>query len=50
MESIDLAYFVILCGSVYAAYHFGKRDGIGITLDYMKEQGKIDFEDQKNIS
>ncbi len=45
MESIDLAYFVILCGSVYAAYHFGKRDGIGITLDYMKEQGKIDFED-----
>jgi hypothetical protein len=27
------------------AYMWGKKEGISSTLDYMKEQGKIDFED-----
>jgi hypothetical protein len=42
---IDIAYLIILVVSVYLAYRHGKQEGIGSTLDYMKEQGKIDFED-----
>ena len=45
MESIDLAYIVILLGSVYAAWNLGKREGISITLDYCKQQGQIDFDE-----
>jgi hypothetical protein len=42
---IDIAYIIILASSIYLAYRTGKQEGIGATLDYMKEQGKIDFED-----
>ena len=42
---IDIAYLLILTASVYFAYRHGKQEGIVSTLDYMKEQGKIDFED-----
>ncbi len=45
MNDIDLAYLAILCVGVFSAYHFGKKEGIGITLDYMREIGKIDYED-----
>jgi hypothetical protein len=45
MENIDFAFFIILAGCSYCSYIIGKREGIGATLDYMKEQGKIDFED-----
>ena len=45
MENIDLAFFIFLVGCSYASYIIGKREGIGATLDYMREQGKIDFED-----
>tara|TARA_B100000963_G_scaffold349649_1_gene358954 strand:- start:1752 stop:1886 length:135 start_codon:yes stop_codon:yes gene_type:complete len=43
--NIDTAYLLILACSIYLSYQYGKKDGIGATLDYMKEQGKIDFED-----
>jgi len=43
--NIDTAYLLILICSIYLSYQYGKKDGIGATLDYMKEQGKIDFED-----
>jgi|TARA_R100001460_G_scaffold3302_2_gene10065 hypothetical protein len=43
--NIDTAYLIILVIGVWAAYSFGKREGISSTLDYMKEMGKIDFED-----
>jgi hypothetical protein len=42
---IDIAYLIVLASSIYLAYRTGKQEGIGATLDYMKEQGKIDFED-----
>ena len=42
---IDIAYLIILVISVFAAYKYGHQAGIGKTLDYMKEQGKIDFDD-----
>ena len=45
MENIDIAFLLILVGCGYCSYLIGKREGIGITLEYMREQGKIDFED-----
>jgi|TARA_R110000823_G_C15847045_1_gene491767 hypothetical protein len=42
---IDIAYLIVLVASVHLAYMWGKKEGISSTLDYMKEQGKIDFED-----
>jgi len=45
ITNIDLAFLVILVGACYSSFIIGKKEGIGATLDYMKEQGKIDFED-----
>ena len=45
MENIDLAYLTFLIIAVLCSYTAGKREGIGVTLDYMRDQGKIDFED-----
>ena len=45
ITNIDFAFLIILVGCSYTSYFIGKREGIGATLDYMKEQGKIDFED-----
>tara|TARA_B100001093_G_scaffold472790_1_gene496200 strand:- start:2037 stop:2174 length:138 start_codon:yes stop_codon:yes gene_type:complete len=45
MENIDLAYLVVLALGVGCSYYSGKKEGIGITLEYMRDQGKIDFED-----
>tara|TARA_R100001443_G_scaffold13203_1_gene23143 strand:+ start:286 stop:420 length:135 start_codon:yes stop_codon:yes gene_type:complete len=42
---IDIAYLIILVIGTYAAYKYGHEQGIGKTLDYMKAQGKIDFEE-----
>jgi len=43
--NIDIAYLIILISSIYAAYTFGRREGISDTLDYMKAQGHIDFDE-----
>jgi hypothetical protein len=46
MTDIDFAFIIILGASCWLSYQYGgKKEGIGITLDYMREQGKIDFED-----
>ncbi len=42
---IDIAYLIILVIGIYASYKYGHQEGIGKTLDYMKAQGKIDFDD-----
>jgi len=42
---IDIAYLMILIGGVCLAYEIGQRKGIGDTLDYMKAQGHIDFDE-----
>lgn len=42
---IDIAYLIILVIGTFAAYKYGHQEGIGKTLDYMKAQGKIDFDD-----
>tara|TARA_B100000963_G_scaffold319539_1_gene301478 strand:+ start:328 stop:477 length:150 start_codon:yes stop_codon:yes gene_type:complete len=45
ITNIDFAFLIILFGCSYSAYLIGKREGIGATLDYMRDIGKIDFED-----
>tara|TARA_B100000925_G_scaffold180338_1_gene136080 strand:- start:22 stop:171 length:150 start_codon:yes stop_codon:yes gene_type:complete len=45
ITNIDFAFLIILGGCSYSAYLIGKREGIGATLDYMRDIGKIDFED-----
>jgi hypothetical protein len=45
MENIDIAYLIILSACAICSYQMGRKDGIGITLDYMRDQGHIDFED-----
>ena len=45
ITNIDLAFIIILVGCSYASFILGRKEGIGATLDYMREQGKIDFED-----
>jgi len=42
---IDIAYLIVLVCSIYLAYKYGHEQGIGKTLDYMKAQGKIDFDE-----
>jgi len=42
---IDIAYLIILVVGSFAAYKYGQQAGIGKTLEWMKEQGKIDFDD-----
>ena len=45
ITNVDFAYLIFLAGATGLAYHFGKKEGIGITLDYMKHHGHIDFEE-----
>lgn len=45
MENIDFAYLLFLVVAVVGSYLAGKKEGIGVTLDYMRDQGHIDFED-----
>jgi len=42
---IDIAYLIILVVVAFASYKYGHQEGIGKTLDWMKTQGKIDFDD-----
>ena len=45
MNEIDYAYLAWLGLAVWGAYYLGRRDGISMTLDYMKEKKQIDFDD-----
>ena len=45
MNEMDLAYLAWLGIYLYGAWYLGKREGISVTLDYLKETKQIDFED-----
>ena len=45
MNEIDYAYLAWLGLAVWGAYYLGRRDGISMPLDYMKEKKQIDFDD-----
>jgi hypothetical protein len=42
---IDIAYLIILVAVGHLAFYQGHQSGISKTLDYMKDQGKIDFDE-----
>ena len=45
MNDIDIAYFILLAVAVTCSYWTGKKDGISVTLDFMRDNGHIDFDD-----
>ena len=45
MAEQDIAYMIFLIIAVACSYTSGKREGISTTLDYMKSNGQIDFEE-----
>jgi hypothetical protein len=45
METIDLAYLIVLCASIHLSYLYGKRVGIENTIDYLEEEKIIEFDE-----
>ena len=45
METIDLAYLIVLAGSIHISYLFGKRIGIEAAIDYLEEEKLIEFDE-----
>lgn len=45
MESIDLAYLIVLAASIHLSYLYGKKVGIENTIDYLEEEKIIEFDD-----
>jgi len=45
METVDLAYLIVLCGSIHISYLVGKRIGIQNTIDYLEEENIIEFDE-----
>ncbi len=42
---IDIAYLFILGFSIHMTWILGKKQGISKTLDYLKADGQIDFDE-----
>jgi hypothetical protein len=45
METIDLAYLIVLCASIHISYLVGKRLGIEAAIDYLEEEDIIKFDE-----
>ena len=45
METIELAYLIVLCASIHISYLIGKRIGIEAAIDYLEEEDIIKFDD-----
>jgi len=45
METIDLAYIIVLIASINVSYLFGKRIGIENTIDFLEQEKIIEFDD-----
>ena len=41
----DILYFIFLGFCIHMTWILAKREGISQTLDYLREQGEIDFDD-----
>ena len=51
MEYIDVAYLIILFGCGYTSWVVGKKEGIQNTIDYLEQEGLLEFDDTpENIS
>ena len=45
MTEIELLFLVILVGSGYTSWALGKKEGIEKTIDYLEQEGLLEFED-----
>lgn len=45
METVDLAYLIVLCASINISYLIGKRIGIEAAIDYLEEEKIIEFDE-----
>ena len=45
METVDLAYLIVLCGSIHLSYLVGKRQGIENTIDFLEQENIIEFDE-----
>ena len=45
METMNLAYLIVLCASIHISYLIGKRLGIEATIDYLEEEDIIKFDE-----
>jgi hypothetical protein len=45
METIDLAYLIVLAASIHISYTLGKRTGIEAAIDYLEEEKIIEFDE-----
>ena len=45
METMDLAYLIVLCASINISYLIGKRIGIEAAIDYLEEENIIKFDE-----
>ena len=45
METMDLAYLIVLCASINISYLIGKRIGIEAAIDYLEEEKIIEFDE-----
>jgi len=45
METVDLAYTIVLLASIHLSYLFGKKIGIQNTIDYLEQENIIEFDE-----
>jgi hypothetical protein len=45
METIELAYLIVLAASIHLSYLYGKRVGIENTIDFLEEENIIEFDE-----
>ena len=51
IDYIDFAFLIILFGCSYTSWLTGKKTGIQNTIDYLEQEGLLEFDDNpENIS
>ena len=47
MNENDLSYLVFLIGACYGFYHYGRQMGIRGAIDYLEQEGILEFDDSE---
>jgi hypothetical protein len=47
MNENDISYLVFLIGMCYGFYHYGRQVGIQGAIDYLEEEGILEFDDSE---
>ena len=45
METVDLAYLIVLGASIHLSYLYGRKVGIEHTIDFLEEENIIEFDE-----